>query len=726
MGPLVAAAAALVGMSPASGENRLSDHPSPHIRQHAGGPVDWHVWGDASLAKAAAEGKLVFASLGYAACHWCAEMNRKSFMDEGTAAFLNRNFICIKIDRLERPDLDLTFRTYAQATGNSVAWPLNVWLTPSGIPVSISSYLGDDGYGKSNDKFLAILKHIAKQWQKHPEYLKEQSVRDIVEITGKLQRKPFEDFELPEPDATRREFYSAASTHFDPVFGGFDTGVKFPRPELIETLVVAQRKERAASFKHKQYAKMLGRTLDGILAGAIVDPLDGGMFRYSNDARWRVPQFERLSVDQGRTGAALLEAYQSTGDASYAHAARRMLEFANRHLRAADGTYYSSFAADSQAGEGGENRLGHYYLWHAGELAELLDDDEMAAASAAFGIREGGNTTAVAELQGIGRKANILYAKKPAAHAPPEGSPLASAVAKMLDARSRRPAPFRNEMVIASWNGMMISALARASDILGDPEYLSQATATAAAVKAGLFDSEKRQLARGQVDGTRLGPGYSEDYIFLARGFIDLYRAGGPAGALQTAIELQSIADEQFLAPSAGLYHFTPTTHVASAPLPLWAISDADLPSVNGTAALNQLDLAAIDGSAERLAKVAALLRASRTESQERPTQVPTIIRACLRYPADPILAVVSGPPDDPATAALLAASRRHAPRGVIVLSMDGGDRERAILALRPEFAPFRSTGDSPKLLLGTRPGEVETISTPSAVAAAMAELGAG
>ena len=699
--PLLPLSLSLSGViSAAPSEGGLADHPSAHLRAHADDMVQWQPWNDETFAKALAEKKLVFASIGYSACHWCAKMQADSFSDKAIAVPLNKNFISVKVDRLERPDLDLTFRTYAQATGNSTGWPINVWLTPTGNPVSISGFIPNDTTGGKTSAFNSVITHIASQWQKHPDYVHDQSIRDLLKISTGLQRKPFKDFEAIDPASVGESFHSAASASFDSISGGFDTTIKFPRQEIIETIAFSMRGQKEGSFRARQSQKMVTRTLDGILDGAMADPIDGGLFRYANDSRWRVPQFERFLIDQARFANSLLSAFQQSGDSRYAHAAKRALDFSIAQLGRGDGVFFSTLAANSASAEDGSPGLGTYYLWQATELKSLLTAEEMAAASAALGIRSDGNVSASTSLKGLPRNTNILYAKSPQAHSPTAGSPLASAIEKMRGARSKRPSPFRNEMVITSWNGLMIGALARAATILDEPSYLARARAAAETISTKLFDAEKSQLARGLSGEHVLGQAYAEDYIFLARGFIELYRADGAPEDLRSAIQLQSIADENFFASSTGLYHYTPYAAEASGALPLWAISDGDMPSVNGIAALNQLDLAAIDGSAERKETASEIFRATTPEVGAAPIGSATLVRAILQSAAGSTQAIVSGRADAPATAELLAATRRHAPLGISVLAMDGGSNEKALLALRPALEKFKSPETGAKLYL--------------------------
>lgn len=714
--------AAILLSQPASLPAAAPTDPPPKSHPAAANDlVDWQAWSPEIFAKAEAENKLVFVSIGDSSTHWCAKLHRTSFADEKIAAALNRNFICVKVHRLVRPDIDLTFRAYAMAINANVGWPIGVWLTPVGSPVKIGNFSGLNKLKSPKTHFMKSIEQITELWQQHPKYLGEQSVRDILKITTTLQRKPFSKFDAPDPAATRESFLSSISTIFDPISGGFGINVKLPRLETIEALLASLRVAPVANFHIKQAKRMLTGTLDGILAGALIDPLDGGMFRHAHESRWRSPTFERVLIDQARFATVLLNAYQQTGDASYAHAATRMLAFCRNSLGADNGSYYSTLAEDSAPHEGAPADLGLYYLWKGEALASLLDDDEFAATAAALGIKRNGNVTSTSKLKGIDHNNNILYAKSPDAHAPTAGSPLASAIEKMMTARAKRPPPFRDELVITGWNGLMIGSLARASEILGEPAYLARARATAKIITERLFDREKGQLARGMSGDRILGPAYSEDYIFLARGLIDLYRAGGDPQHLQTALHLQKIADEKFFASSVGLYHFTPPSDIVDVPLRLWTLRDTDMPSVNGIAAHNQLDLATIDDSPDRREKTSAVFRAASVDLAAHPLVNATLVGAILQSATVPTQAIVSGRASDPVTEQLLAAARRHTPPNTAVLFMDGGANEQTLIAMRPALARFKTTDGEAKLFLcrDLEPGA--PITDPAAVAIALA-----
>lgn len=692
---LAIAACLLLGSAISQAENRFANSNSPHLVAHGAGPVDWHPWSDEVFKLADERKKMVYASVGYHACHWCQRMQKESFSNPSTAALLNDKFVCVKIDRLERPDLDLTFRSYAGATGNSTGWPLNIWLTPAGTPVSVASYL-NDGNGKApGSELLKIANHVEKQWKQHPKYIHEQSLRDRERITSRLERKPLSEFpEALDYNDAINNFTSKLSVVYDPKSGGFDAVIKFPRPEVLETLTLIARREKADSFRRRQAEKMLTKTLDGMLAGAIIDPLDGGMFRYANDSNWIVPQFEKMLADQARIAEAFLGAYQLTADERYARAARGLLAFMQSKLGAPDGTFYSSLSSYAAAEPGGEPAIGAHRLWQYEQFAALLNEAELKAFTQAFGIQSGGNLPNSSVLKDLGKGANILIGGAQAPHKPADGSALATALEKVRAAQASRPEqPERNEMIIASWNGLAISAFSRAASVLGDREFLAVAQRCAGALSDGILDPESGTLRRGRIGERAFGKGFAEDYLFLARGMLDLYFANGSLTAFDAAEKLQGIADRDFYDPVVGMYHLSAIAERNDVPFALWSMTDTDLPSYVGAGALNLLDLAAIDGKKERRQRVEEIVRAATPELEGNSTGCPSIIRVIGLLSRPNVQVVVSGNPSDPATAALLSAARRHTPAEVPVISVASASVSQALIAKRKEFSKFSPAG---------------------------------
>ncbi|MCH2060724.1 MAG: DUF255 domain-containing protein [Verrucomicrobiales bacterium] len=679
-------------------ENRLKNELSCYLRQYADDKVNWQPWQSATFAEATARDRIIFASIGYSACQWCRLMREKNFKNPDIIDQLNNQFVCTKIDRLERPDLDLAFRIYAQTTGLPASWPLHVWLTPAGNPMAASSFSSE----KSDSgpvRFKTIISNIAERWQTDPDAIRTQSINKLKDIRASMEREPFTDFTQPTRRAVLLDFFSGVSANYDPKHGGFDRSFKFPRPETLEALAQMARGAAQNSYRSKQCLKMLNTTLDSMLSGAIIDPMNGGIFRYTKDNAWRLPQFEKMAVDQARICGAFLAAYQLSGNKRYIQAIEATLEFMQKNLTSTDGTFYTSLAS-YHAADPHESSPGSYYLWHKDELANILPSKELEAFCTAFGIQSGGNIRFPGSLEQRSRKANIPYASHPDARAPTPGSLLESAIRKVIGNHSRRSPPPLNDMVITGWNGLMISAYAKAGAILGNPSYTSSARVAAEKVIEHLYNSTTNKLARGMVKKEIFGNGFCEDYIYLARGLLDLYRATADIRYFTLACKIHSYADMHFLDPHSGLYHLTPSSKISKSPFGLWVITDGDLPSPNGTAALNLLEISAISGSERNRQNAQNIIRASTPELHLSPSRCGTLIRAIDQDSSPSMQAIISGMPDDPMTRKLAVAVRQNAPGNIALIFMDGQEGQNTIVAERPELSIFRAVEGNPRVFL--------------------------
>jgi uncharacterized protein YyaL (SSP411 family) len=679
-------------------ENKLQGQLSGYLRQYSEDQINWRPWESATFTEATARDKIIFASIGYSACHWCWLMRQENFKDPLIIDQLNSEFVCAKIDRLERPDLDLAFRIYAQTTGLPASWPLHIWLTPSGNPMAAGSFSSTKP-GVESTRFKTIISNISKRWQREPDYINDQSASNLKEIRGSMKRKPAAEFPRPTPRETRLKFFSEVSASYDPKYGGFDRLFKFPRPETLEAIARLAHRDGQNGYQARQCRKMLTVTLDGMLAGAIIDPINGGIFRYANDNAWQLPQFEKMSADQARMCSAFLSAYQISGNDRYAQSARDILKFVRENLTAAEGTFYTSLASHRPIDQP-ESSLGSYYLWRQDELEKILEGNEVDAFCKAFGIREGGNIRYPGRLGNIDRKANIPFADHPDARAPKPGSPLESAIRKVIDSNARRSPPPLNEMIITGWNGLLISAYSKAGAILGEPSYIAIARSAARQVIEKLYNIAENKLARGIVGNEVFGSGFCEDYIYLARGLLDLYRATADIRFFTMARRIQSIADTQFLDPYSGLYHLTPSSKIAKSPFELWSITDGDLPSINGIAALNLLEIAAIEGSGTARQNAQNVIRAATPELTLSPSRCGSLILAIDQESHPAMQAIISGMPEDPLTQKLAAHIRQGAQGNITLIFMDGQTGQKTLLATHPKLATFRAVEGNSKVFL--------------------------
>ncbi|HEY3335957.1 MAG TPA: thioredoxin domain-containing protein [Candidatus Limnocylindrales bacterium] len=529
--------------------NRLARETSPYLLQHAHNPVDWFTWGDEALERAAALDRPIFLSIGYAACHWCHVMERESFEDEATAAFLNEHFVPIKVDREERPDLDQLYMGAVQAMTGQGGWPMSVFLSPDGRPFFGGTYFPDTPrHGMPS--FRQVLEGVRHAWADQRPELEAAGTRLVATLVRQQGGMPG-DAGLPGPDvlvAAAREI----EAQFDPVNGGWGRAPKFPQPMTIELLLrrfMVADDERALTIAR--------RSLDAMAAGGIHDQLGGGFHRYATDARWLVPHFEQMLYDNAQLARVYVHAWALTRDPAYVDTATGVLDYLVRELRTTDG----GFAANQDADTGGAE--GATFTWTADELRAVLarGGHDPALFSAAYGVTDGGNWEGRTILSRVRDDAELggLFGLEPAAVA----TRLGEARATLLERRSVRPQPARDDKVLAGWNGLAIAAFAEASRALSvaedsrlaarAPRYADAATAAADAVLGGLRTPDGR-LRRSWKDGRATADGVLEDYATLADGLLSLYEATFDERWFREAVALVDRILERFADPAGGFF----------------------------------------------------------------------------------------------------------------------------------------------------------------------------
>jgi uncharacterized protein YyaL (SSP411 family) len=516
--------------------NRLSLERSPYLLQHAGNPVDWFPWGDEAFAKARAEDKPVFLSIGYSTCHWCHVMEHESFENGVVASVLNESFVSIKVDREERPDVDRVYMAFVQATTHSGGWPMSVWLTPDLKPFYGGTYFPPASrWGRPG--FVDILKEIARAWRTERAKV-EQSADALFGQLRALDRTA-PTWTTPGGEALARTVRQFKES-FDARFGGFGDAPKFPRPsELIFLL-----REHARTGDAEARAMVL-QSLRAMALGGMRDHIGGGFHRYSVDAAWRVPHFEKMLYDQAQLALAFVEAAQVSGDRFYAEVAEDTLQYVIRDMADQRGGFYSAEDADS------EGREGAFYLWQSAEIDALMGEDAPVV-KLRFGIEPGGNAPQDPQQEFSGR--NLLYIARPVDDVArlTEREPgtvagiLDRARVKMFEKRLSRPRPQRDDKILTSWNGLIIAALARAGRFTGREGYVDAARRAATFVRERLWDADSRTLFRRYRDGHAEITGYAEDYACLIFGLIELFQADSAPVWLDWAVSLQRRQDELF------------------------------------------------------------------------------------------------------------------------------------------------------------------------------------
>jgi len=475
--------------------NQLAGSLSPYLLQHAHNPVDWHPWGEAALTKARAEQKPIFLSIGYSACHWCHVMERESFESPAVAAVLNAHFVSIKVDREERPDLDDLYMDAVQALTGRGGWPMSVWLTPDLEPFHAGTYFPPESRG-GMPGFLPLLTRIAQVWREDRTGLVAQAGALAAELRRQAEVQAGVD--LPEPGAIEAALAQLRQA-FDGRWGGFGPAPKFPAHLAVELLLARGAAEDRA---------MAVRTLHAMAEGGMFDHLGGGFARYSVDGQWLVPHFEKMLYDNAQLASCYLMALQATGEARYGQVARETLDYLLRDLRDPAGGFHASEDADSEGEEG------KFYVFTPAEVREALGTPDAERFCAAFGITEGGNFE-------HGRSVVHRFSAPAGAHLPAaEDRALRERLRIWRDARVR---PAKDDKVLAAWNGLALSALARGFQVLGEPRYLEAAEACAAFLRRELW--REGRLLRVWRQGQAHTPGFLEDYAAVAEGLVDLYEA---------------------------------------------------------------------------------------------------------------------------------------------------------------------------------------------------------
>jgi len=659
-------------------ENRLGREKSPYLLQHAHNPVDWLPWGKEAFEKARHENKPIFLSVGYSTCHWCHVMAHESFEDAATAEIMNREFVNIKVDREERPDVDRVYMTFVQATTGGGGWPMSVWLTPELEPFVGGTYFPpEDRFGQP--AFKRVLQRIAEAWKHDSEKISKQGAN----IINALREAAKEESAAAKIDpAVLDAAYQQFARTFDAHEGGFGRAPKFPRPVALNFLTRfhAQNSE-VDSGQHA--LDMVLFTLRKMAAGGIHDHVGGGFHRYSVDGHWHVPHFEKMLYDQAQLAAAYLDAFQLTGDGDFGTTARDILEYVRRDMTSPEGAFYSAEDADSPIEAGiadpihGKTAEGAFYVWTKQEIDEALGADA-SLFSSYYGVEENGNIPAGADPHGELRGKNILIRSAGVAQlenisAEEIQELLARSRQKLFSIRSKRPRPHLDDKIITAWNGLMISAFARAAQVLDDASYLETAIRAAEFVTTQLYDEAGQILFRSYRGGRGGTEGFADDYAFFIEGLIDLYQASFETRWLKFALELQNKMDALFWDEHAGGY-FTVTGQDSSILLRLKEENDSAEPAASSVAALNLARLAGIWNDPDLLGRARKTVNAFARQLMHFPSALPQMLVAFDFLETRPRQMVVAGSLADERTRELLREIRKHFLPQAIVLLADGGE----------------------------------------------------
>jgi uncharacterized protein YyaL (SSP411 family) len=682
--------------------NRLAHEASPYLLQHKDNPVEWYPWGDEAFSRARQDDKPIFLSIGYSTCHWCHVMEHESFENPDLAELLNRHFVSIKVDREERPDVDRVYMTFVQATTGSGGWPMSVWLTPSLQPFYGGTYFPPTSrWGKPG--FAEVLEEIARVWRDERDKVT-RSAANIVERLRTLGAQRGAS-EIPTTAVLERAVAEFAAA-FDARRGGFGNAPKFPRPSELLFLLREHARTRGTDAKAPAPRDMALVTLRAMALGGMRDHIGGGFHRYSVDADWRVPHFEKMLYDQAQLTLAYAEAAQVTGDRFFSDVAIDTLAYVRRDLTDKEGGFYSAEDADSvppeHAGDPDAHKTeGAFYLWTDEEVGEVLGADADVFRDR-FGVRPGGN--APFDPQNEFADKNLLYTARPLADVAQTADRSALEVVEALDAarralfdrRSSRPRPHRDDKILTAWNGLMIAAFARvARTVGGAEEFLDDAARAARFVRRNLWNPMTATLLRRYRHGDASVEGYAEDYSYLIFGLLELFQAGGDPEWLEWARHLQARQDALFWDEVDGGW-FSTTGKDPSVLLRLKEDYDGAEPAASSVSVLNLLTLMHLFAADESVGQTSPNERIRRTlgsfavRAGQMGRAVPMMLAALSTYHAGmPQVVLVAEPHAEDTIAMRHALQELYLPTSIVVPVVP--QHRETLVRLLPWVAAMRS-----------------------------------
>ena len=602
--------------------NRLAAETSPYLQQHKDNPVDWYPWGPEALERARREDKPILLSIGYSTCHWCHVMARESFEDSDTAAVMNRHFVCIKVDREERPDLDQIYQTALQMlTRRGGGWPLTMLLTPDGTPFYGGTYFPPHArFGLP--AFIQMLAGVADAYRHRRADIEQQNREVLAAMAASVSATPAAG---TLDGAPIQAGIADIKQGFDPVHGGFSKAPKFPRPAELDFLMWSGDAEarRMALF-----------TLEKMAERGLMDQLGGGFFRYSVDAQWRIPHFEKMLYDNGPLLGLYADAWAVTGEPLFARAAEGLVAWLQREMTSPDGAFYAALDADS------EHEEGKFYVWTPDQVGSLLTPEENGVARLVWGLDRAPNFEGHAWHLGIER--NVAEAaQRLSLSAETVAALLESARAKLITAREQRLRPGRDDKVLTSWNALMIKGLARAARRFGRSDWLAMAQRAADALHGRVWREER--LLASYKDGQARHNAYLDDYAFLLEALLELLQAQWRGQDWRWAMALSEALLTHFADEEGGGFFFTSHDHEKLIQRTKPAYDNA-LPSGNGVAAnaLNRMGVLAVEARFTQAAEGA--VRAFLADIQDHPAPYPTLLGVLGDLLVPSSLVVLRGP----------------------------------------------------------------------------------
>jgi len=654
------------GRIPPAGKNRLFFEKSPYLLQHADNPVDWYPWGEDAFGRARREDKPIFLSIGYSTCHWCHVMEHESFEDDDVAALMNRAFVCVKVDREERPDVDNIYMTVCQLTTGSGGWPLTIIMSPAGEPFFAATYI--PRYG-----MMRLIPQVEEAWKNDRGTILEDATRLREFVRESVARERGEA--LNEEDLHRT--FRQLADRYDASYGGFGDAPKFPTPHNIMFLLRYWKRTGDAGA-----LAMVEQTLERMRRGGIYDHVGFGFHRYSTDQRWLVPHFEKMLYDQALLVLAYTEAFQATGNETYRRTAEEIITYVLRDLSHESGGFFTAEDADSEGEEG------KFYLWTAPEIRALLGPDDAQFVFDLCGAEESGNWTE----QSSGRRpgTNILHLAKPIAECAVACGLDENATrerwesirVRLFDARVRRVRPHRDDKVLADWNGLMIAALARAASAFGEPRYADRARAAAEFVLKRMAQEDGGVLHRYR-EGEASISGMVDDYAFMVWGLLELYQTTFEVTHLRSAVALADYTIAHFCDAASGGLFFT-SDRGEELLVRSQAAYDGAVPSGNSVFMMNLFRLAHLTARTDYEERGRDIGRAFQDQASRMPVAF-TFMMSALDFALGPTFEIVIvGERSGEGTRRMISElGRRFLPRAVVVLKRPGEARQLA------EIAPY-------------------------------------
>jgi uncharacterized protein YyaL (SSP411 family) len=614
--------------------NRLIHETSPYLLQHAHNPVDWYPWGAEALERARREDKPILVSIGYSACHWCHVMEHESFEDEEVAGVMNELFVCIKVDREERPDLDKIYQTAHQILAQRPGgWPLNMFLMPDDqMPFFGGTYFPKTPkYGMP--AFTDLLRHVAEVYTKKRDAIHEQnnSLRDIF---GRLQPPGPAPGVHVGPEVLEQA-HAELQRQFDTRYGGFGKAPKFPHPTSLELCLHRWARSRHNGAEDKDALHMARHTLAAMAHGGIYDQIGGGFCRYSVDERWEIPHFEKMLYDNAQLLVLYVDAWLATSESLFRRIATETAEWVVREMQSPEGGYYSALDADSEGHEG------KFYVWTADEIRTLLTPEEWDLVERRFGLQGTPNFEGQWHLNV--RATYDTISDKLQRPEPEVIELLDSARAKLFAAREQRVRPGRDEKILTSWNGLMIQAMAHAGRVLGRPDFIASAERAMDFLHAQLWRNQR--LLATHKDGKSHLNAYLDDHVFLIAGALELLQAGFRRSDLDFSLALAGNVLEHFEDESHGGFYFTGDDHekLVYRPKP---VSDDAIPSGNGVAARVLGQLGHLTGNLNYLHAAERTVEALYSGMRQQPSAHGALLLALEEQLAPPQTVILRGAPE--------------------------------------------------------------------------------